>query len=70
MDLKRGIDAILILFRDPRQILNMHTIVIDRRNTNAEIYHKANAAVASRYNYSSKLVWYIEIYLHYKNNIN
>ena len=40
----------------------MHTTFIDRRNTNAELYRRANAAAASRYSPSPKLA--IEKCLH------
>ena len=52
--------------RGLRKILNMHTTFIDRRNTNAEVYRRANAAAASRDNPSPKLTWCIEKCLHEK----
>ena len=50
--------------RGLRKILKIPTTFIDRRNTNAEVYRRANAAAASRDNPSPKLTWCIEKCLH------
>ena len=46
--------------RGQRKILQMNTTFIDRRNTNAEVYRRANEAAATRDNPTPKLTWSIK----------
>ena len=47
-------------FRGLRKILNMPTIYIDRRNTNAEVYRRAQDAAGNGPGNTNRLTWNIQ----------
>ena len=51
------------------KILNMATTYIDKRNTNAEVYRRAQDAAGNGPGNSNRLTWNIQQYINKKNQI-